>query len=149
MTNSEKKQGFLGRAKQFIKFRIIHVDDSPHRIALGVAMGFFTAFLPFLGLHTISALFLAFVTRANKAVALLCSWICNPFTVVPIFIPSYLLGRKVVSFFRMRFVKKVGRPDPSEIVKVKWLEPAAAVKRLTYRSERKIVRKMYPRVATK
>jgi 8-oxo-dGTP diphosphatase len=58
-------------------------------------------------------------------------------------------NRKVVKFFRMRFVKRVGRPDPYEIEKVKWLSPAAAVKRLTYRSERTIVRKMYPEVATK
>jgi len=100
MANNDKKQSYLARIKRFIKFRIIHVDDSPHRIALGVALGVFTAFLPFLGLHSFGALFLAFVTRANKAVALLCSWINNPFTVIPIFVPCYLLGRKVVGIFR-------------------------------------------------
>lgn len=100
MTNTDKNQSFLARTRAFIKFRIIHVDDSPHRIALGVALGMFTAFLPLLGLHTITALMLAFITRANKAIALLCSWISNPFTVIPIFVPCYLLGRAVVGIFR-------------------------------------------------
>lgn len=100
MTNNDKNQSFLARTRAFIKFRIIHVDDSPHRIALGVALGMFTAFLPFLGLHTITALMLAVITRANKAIALLCSWISNPFTVIPIFVPCYLLGRAVVGIFR-------------------------------------------------
>jgi len=100
MTNNDNNQSFLAHTKAFIKFRIIHVDDSPHRIALGVSLGLFTAFLPFLGLHTITALILAFLTRANKAVALLCSWMSNPFTIIPIFVPCYLLGRAVVGIFR-------------------------------------------------
>ncbi len=37
------------RVINFLKFRILHIDDSPHRIALGVALGLFTAYLPPLG----------------------------------------------------------------------------------------------------
>lgn len=99
MANTDKEPGYLIRFWRFIEFRIIHIDDSPHRIALGVSLGMFTAFLPFLGLHSIIALLLAFLARANKAVALLCSWISNPFTVIPIFIPCYLLGRAVIGVF--------------------------------------------------
>jgi uncharacterized protein (DUF2062 family) len=99
MTNNDKQLTFLARTRQFIIFRIIHIDDSPHRIALGVSLGLFTAFLPFLGLHTITALLLAFISRANKAVAVLCSWVSNPFTVIPIFIPCYLLGRTILGIF--------------------------------------------------
>lgn len=100
MTTENNEKSFLLRAKQFIKFRIIHVDDSPHRIALGVSLGLFTAFLPFLGIHTITAFALAFITRSNKVVAVLCSWLSNPLTVIPIFVPCYALGRAVVSIFR-------------------------------------------------
>jgi uncharacterized protein (DUF2062 family) len=99
MQNQSNDKSFVVRVRQFIKFRIIHVDDSPHRIALGVSLGLFTAFLPFLGVHTITALFLAFLTRANKAVAILCSWVSNPLTVIPIFVPCYMLGRAVVGVF--------------------------------------------------
>ncbi len=57
-------------------------------------------------------------------------------------------NRKVVVFFRMRSKKKLGSPDASEIKKVKWLSPAAALEHLSYGTERKIVREMYPK-ATK
>lgn len=100
MTNQDKDKSFFGNARQFIMFRIIHVDDSPHRIALGVSLGIFTAFLPFLGLHTLTAFALAFFIRANKVVAVLCSWISNPLTVIPIFVPCYVFGRAVVSIFK-------------------------------------------------
>ena len=100
MPKLEKQRTLLVRIRRFIKFRIIHVDDSPHRIALGVSLGLFTAFLPLLGLHTLIALMLAFVSRANKAVAILCSWISNPLTVIPIFVPCYIFGRAVVGIFR-------------------------------------------------
>jgi uncharacterized protein (DUF2062 family) len=113
MANENKELGFLARTRQFVKFRIIHVDDSPHRIALGFALGTFTAFLPFLGLHTVTAILLAFIARANKAVALLCSWISNPFTVIPIFVPCYLLGRAVVGIFR-----DASPTDPAEVVAI-------------------------------
>jgi len=99
MKSNDNQQSLPARIKAFMIFRVIHVDDSPHRISLGVAIGIFTAFLPFLGLHTISALLLAFITRANKAVAVLSSWVNNPFTVVPIFVMSYLAGRSLVGFF--------------------------------------------------
>ncbi len=100
MAKQGNQKSLFVRAKRFIKFRIIHVDDSPHRIALGVSLGLFTAFLPLLGLHTIIAFMLAFVTRANKAVSILCSWISNPLTVIPIFVPSYIFGRAIVGIFR-------------------------------------------------
>jgi uncharacterized protein (DUF2062 family) len=100
MQKQEKQKSLFARVRRFIKFRIIHVDDSPHRIALGVSLGLFTAFLPLLGLHTFIAFALSFVARANKAVAILCSWISNPLTVIPIFVPSYLFGRSVVGIFR-------------------------------------------------
>lgn len=100
MQKQEEQKNLFARARQFIKFRIIHVDDSPHRIALGVSLGLFTAFLPLLGLHTLIALMFSFVFHANKAVAILCSWISNPLTVIPIFVPSYIFGRSVVGLFR-------------------------------------------------
>lgn len=100
MTNKDKKFSYLTRIWRFIEFRIIHIDDSPHRIALGVSLGMFTAFLPLMGLHTIIALLLTFITRANKAVSVLCSWISNPFTIIPIYLPCYLMGRMIVGIFR-------------------------------------------------
>jgi uncharacterized protein (DUF2062 family) len=54
---------------RFIKFRILHVDDSAQRMARGVAAGCFVAYLPVLGLHIPLAFILAQLIRANKALA--------------------------------------------------------------------------------
>ena len=82
----------------FLKFRILHVDDSPHRIALGAALGLFVAYMPPLGYHIVLVMTLAFLLRANKAVALAWIWISNPFTVVIIHYPCYLLGNAVLGW---------------------------------------------------
>ena len=80
-------------ALRFVKFRILHVDDSPERIAKGLATGLFISYLPLIGIQMILAWAAAALLRANKIVAVLCVWISNPFTIVPIYYPSYILGR--------------------------------------------------------
>jgi uncharacterized protein (DUF2062 family) len=90
----------LGPAVRFVKFRVLHVDDSPHRIAMGVALGLFTAYLPPLMFHIILVLSLASILRANKFVALTFIWASNPFTFIPIYYPNYLLGRSILSWLR-------------------------------------------------
>ena len=87
---------------RFVKFRILHVDDSPQRMARGVAAGFFVAYLPFIGLHLLLAFLLAQLIRANKVLALIAVWICNPLTFVLIYYPCYRLGRFVLPFFHQK-----------------------------------------------
>ncbi len=85
--------------KRFIKFRILHTNDSPHRIAKGMAVGLFIAWSPLIGLHIILALLLSTLLKANKFIAVIGVWVCNPFTIVPIYYPSYFLGKKILSIF--------------------------------------------------
>ena len=85
------------RLIRFLKFRILHVDDSPHRIALGAAAGLFVAWTPLLGVHILMAWGLSFVLRANKLVSLLFVWVSNPFTLIAIYYPNYVVGRMVVA----------------------------------------------------
>jgi hypothetical protein len=80
------------RLVQFVEYRIFHVDDTPHRIALGVAIGMFVAWTPTLPFQMILAVFLATILRANKAVPVPLVWISNPFTAVPLFYGNYLVG---------------------------------------------------------
>jgi uncharacterized protein (DUF2062 family) len=87
---------------RFVKFRILHVDDSPQRMARGVAAGFFAAYLPFLGLHMLLAFVFAQLIRANKALAVMAVWICNPLTFVLMYYPCYRLGRFVLPFFNQK-----------------------------------------------
>ncbi len=79
-------------ARKFLYKRVLHADDSPHRIALGVAIATFIAFTPTMGLQTVIALGLAALLRANKAVCIPIVWITNPFTFVPIYGTCWWLG---------------------------------------------------------
>ncbi len=83
------------RVRRIIVHNVLHADDTPHAIALGVAIAVFIAILPVIGLQTIISLALAAVFRANKAVCIPIVWISNPLTAIPIYYPCLLVGRFV------------------------------------------------------
>jgi len=82
----------LKRLKDFFIYRVLHVDDTPHRIALGLAIGIFVTWTPTMGLQMAITVALAALLRANKAVGVPFVWISNPLTLVPIYYPNYLVG---------------------------------------------------------
>jgi uncharacterized protein (DUF2062 family) len=84
---------------RYLEFKILHIDDSPHKISLGVAIGLFMGWSPLLGLHIIIALGLSLILRANKFAALVSVWVSNIFTFFIIYYPSYLFGRFVLNIF--------------------------------------------------
>lgn len=86
---------------RFVKFRILHVDDSPHRLALGVGLGLFVAWTPTIGLQMLIVLFLSFLLRANKFLSLSFVWVSNIFTLIPIYLPAYILGRHILRAFNL------------------------------------------------
>jgi uncharacterized protein (DUF2062 family) len=86
-------QKLIRPAVGFVKFRILHVDDTPQRIARGMAVGLWVAFTPLMGIQMAIALAGAILFRANKALAVMCVWLSNPFTLVPVYGPCYLIGR--------------------------------------------------------
>ena len=50
---------------------LLHVHDTPERTAAAYALGVFLGFSPFLGLHTIVAVILAFVLNLNRVAVLM------------------------------------------------------------------------------
>jgi 8-oxo-dGTP pyrophosphatase MutT (NUDIX family) len=64
----------------------------------------------------------------------------------PSFEIEYLVGadRKTVTFFKMECVSHGGSVDASEVREVVWLTPRQAIARLTYDSEREVLRQAYP-----
>lgn len=50
---------------------LLHVNDTPHRTAMAYSMGVFLGFSPFLGLHTIIAMLLAFLLNLNRVAVLM------------------------------------------------------------------------------
>jgi uncharacterized protein len=71
---------------------ILHVQDTPHRIALAFGLGVFIAFSPLLGLHTGLALGVAFVFRLSRVAILAGAWTNNPWTLAPMFMAGTALG---------------------------------------------------------
>lgn len=82
----------LNRLRRFFVYRVLSLDDTPHRIALGVAIGIFVTWTPTIGFQMILTVALAWLLRANKLVGVPFVWISNPFTLVPIYGPNFLLG---------------------------------------------------------
>jgi len=97
MITKQRIKTILSPATTFLKYRVLHVDDSTHRIALGVALGLFIAYMPPLGFHIVLAVLLSVILRANKFVALTFVWVSNPFTFILLYYPNYLLGRKILA----------------------------------------------------
>ncbi len=84
------------QVKRFFIYRVLHVDDTPHRIALGVAIGIFITWTPTIGLQMALTVALAALLRGNKVVGVPFVWISNPLTLVPIYGPNYWLGTKIL-----------------------------------------------------
>lgn len=96
--------GLWHRIKHAVVHNVLHLDDTPHRIALGVFLGFFVGFSPTLGFQMIIYFALAFVLKANTASGLLPIWFTNPFTAVPVYYSNWRVGSFLLT----------GRLDTSE-----------------------------------
>ena len=71
---------------------VLALNDSPHRIAWGVAIGTFVAYLPIVGIQMIVGAVICYCMRANVLASIPMAWITNPVTIVPIYFLLYLLG---------------------------------------------------------
>lgn len=89
---SDRVRHLFVRAKDFCVYKVLHADDPPHRLALGIAIGIFVTFTPLIGFQMVLSFFLAWLLRANKLVGVPIVWISNPFTIIPIYYPCYWIG---------------------------------------------------------
>ena len=75
---------------------ILTLDDSPHHVALGVAIGMFIGLTPTVGVQMLVVITLAFLTRRlfefNRLAALLTVYVTNPITTLPIYWFNYEIG---------------------------------------------------------
>ena len=71
---------------------ILVIRDSPHRIAWGVAIGTFVAYLPIVGIQMVIGALLCKIMRANILASIPMAWITNPLTIVPIYYLLYVFG---------------------------------------------------------
>jgi uncharacterized protein len=93
---SDKFSHYWRQGKAFCVYKILHADDPPHRLALGIAVGMFVTFTPLIGFQMMLSVFLAWMLGANKLVGVPLVWISNPFTIIPIYYPCYQLGCRLL-----------------------------------------------------
>lgn len=83
----------LWRGVDYIGKRMRRLPDSPHRIALGFAVGAFVSFTPLFGMHFILAALIAWALRANVLAGVFGTVVGNPLTFPLISVTSLWLGR--------------------------------------------------------
>lgn len=86
-----------GRLRYFVVHNILHLDDSPHRIAHGVFWGFVVGATPAVGLQTVMYLAIATLLGANRVSGIGPVWITNPVTIVPIYYFNWRVGTFLVT----------------------------------------------------
>jgi len=82
----------IKKLKRFFVYRVLHVDDTPHRIALGLAIGIFVTWTPTMGAQMALTIALATLLKANKFVGVPFVWISNPVTAVPLYGGNFMVG---------------------------------------------------------
>lgn len=84
------------RLQQIIVHNILHLDDTPHRIAWGVFIGAIIAFTPTLGLQILIYIPVATLLGANKVSGIPILFVSNPFTAVPLYYMTWKVGAAVI-----------------------------------------------------
>lgn len=77
--------------RRFIK-PVVTAHDTPHAVALGMAVGIFVALTPTIGIQMMVAAFIATLLGANRLVAIAMVWLSNPLTAAPMYWFDHYLG---------------------------------------------------------
>jgi uncharacterized protein (DUF2062 family) len=80
------------RSSRYVVYRLRRLSDTPHAVALGFAIGVFTAVTPFLGTHMVMAALLAWVIGGSVVAALLGTFVGNPLTYPLFWYSTYEVG---------------------------------------------------------
>ena len=80
------------RSSRYVVYRLRRLSDTPHAVALGFAIGVFTAVTPFLGTHMVLAALFAWVIGGSVVAALLGTFVGNPLTYPLFWYSTYEVG---------------------------------------------------------
>jgi len=89
------------RLGTYLKHRILRLDDTPHNIALGLALGAGVSFSPLMMTHLIQGGIFAFIFRANIPAALIGTVVGNPWTFPFIWWLSLAVGSAIFTAIGM------------------------------------------------
>ncbi|MGB1177041.1 MAG: DUF2062 domain-containing protein, partial [Candidatus Puniceispirillaceae bacterium] len=100
------------RLFSYVIQRIKRMPGSTLSIATGAAWGVAVSFTPFLGLHLLVGMMLAYLTRGNLLACLFATFIGNPWTFPLFFYLDYRVGAFIITEFGGT-VKSIGDTLPS------------------------------------
>jgi hypothetical protein len=106
--NTTNKDAWSRGPKRFFRFqylRILRLKQSPHEIAMGLALGIFIGFMPIIPFQLATVFVLALIFRASKLAAVIATWISNPINMPLFYSMLYFVGRTVFPFLKAPFPK--------------------------------------------
>ncbi|MCG6930049.1 MAG: DUF2062 domain-containing protein [Desulfofustis sp.] len=87
------------RTGKYYFLKLLRLRGSPKSIALGTAIGIFIGITPTIPFHTVAIIALTIVTRSSFIAAFIASMlISNPFTVVPQYSLSLVIGNALTPY---------------------------------------------------
>jgi hypothetical protein len=92
----------LSRRWKVLLLDLLGREEPPERVAAAIALGIGVGFSPFIGVHFLIAIGLAFLFRLNRIDALLGQFVGNPWTLPPVYAAGYALGRKLLRYDRSK-----------------------------------------------
>jgi uncharacterized protein len=101
--------------------QLLHTHDTPHRTAAAFALGVFLGFSPFLGLHALLGLALAFLLRLNRVAVLLGVYSNLPWILVPYYTIATIAGAAVLG---LDLEPAALRQAISSVSSASWRNPA-------------------------
>ncbi len=84
------------RAIRYYWLKFKRLQDSPQKLAWGMALGVFVGMTPTVPFHTVMVLFLAPLLRVSPVTALMGMFIMNPVTMPPLYFAAYKIGEFIL-----------------------------------------------------
>ena len=72
--------------------KLLQLDDTPHSIALGAALGMFITFTPTVGIQVLIVLILSMVVRFNRFAAIVLIYLSSKVKIIQIYYADYVIG---------------------------------------------------------
>jgi uncharacterized protein (DUF2062 family) len=82
----------FSRSGRYVVYRLRRLSESPHAVALGFAVGVFSASTPFLGTHMVMAALIAWIVGGSIVAAVLGTFLGNPLTYPLLWYSTYQIG---------------------------------------------------------
>ena len=105
----------FSRSGRYVVYRLRRLSESPHAVALGFAVGVFSATTPFLGTHMVMAALIAWIVGGSIVAAVLGTFLGNPLTYPLLWYSTYQIGNLMLGLPVPPSVDTIPAPPPRPI----------------------------------